>query len=62
MQQNKKTLKIKIWILNLDGMTFWKEHGKTSWSRNIKELMEFIKDGYEVRFCDDINKSEVDWK
>jgi len=52
----------KIWVLSLDGKTYWKEYGKQSWSKNIKELMELIKDGYEVRFIDDANKSEINWK
>ena len=53
---------IKIWILEENGMTFWKEHGKSSWSRDIGSLMRTIKEGYEIRYCNNQNNSAKEWE
>jgi len=52
---------VKIWVMEIRYGTFWKEHGQMAWSKNIRALMHTIKDGYEVRYCDEGNKSEVQW-
>lgn len=53
---------IKIWIMETNYGSFWKEHGKASWSKDIGSLIRTIKDGYRVRYCDGHNGAEVDWK
>ncbi len=55
-------MKVKIWVLSDGKMSFWKEHGKRAWSRDIVALINTIKNGYEVKYCDNENSSEVEWK
>jgi len=53
---------IQVWIMDHDKKTFWKEHGKTSWSRNIKDLMTLIDGDYQVKYCDNDNQVYGRWE
>lgn len=54
----------RIWILEHAGKTFWKEHGKGAYSRNIKGLMLLLENGpYKVRYATSQNQPEdTEWK
>ena len=51
-----------IWVMDHSRVTFWKEHGKSSWSRNIKDLVSFIGLDYEVKYCDNDNQTYGKWE
>lgn len=53
---------IHVWIIEHDRKTFWKEHGNSAWSRNIKDLMTLIDDGYEIKYCDNDNQIYGKWE
>ena len=53
-----------IWVMppTSGEETYWKEHGKDAWSRNIVDLMGCIKDGFRLKYCYNNNQTVGKWE
>ena len=54
--------RINIWFMNKDGKTFWKEHGKSSWSADCGGLLDALwGNDFSIRKCKDENETQCKW-
>ena len=49
---------LEIYVMQEEGVSFWKEKGKQAWSRNIVTMAKLIqdnKDNFIIKFGNDYN-------